>query len=225
VNTPCGIIQDLLPLYHDNVCGAESRVLVEEHLKACLSCKATLDTISEELARPVYTADETKLIKSMRVIARRVRTKSFLIGVILTCLLCSVLYIGYLGLIRWNFNPVPVSLLQVSDVSQLADGRIVYHLSVNDNKDISFFRFTTDWSGSRYATPFRNVIEEKQQPDAVSLFNNYYLMDIRDANACYVGPEGNGILIWKSGMKLPAASTELEKLFSTPQNGESIGKG
>ncbi|MCM1539424.1 MAG: zf-HC2 domain-containing protein [bacterium] len=43
---PCGLVQDLLPLYRDNVCGAESRRIVEEHLAECGACKK----LSEQMA-------------------------------------------------------------------------------------------------------------------------------------------------------------------------------
>ena len=35
MKTPCNVIRDLLPLYHDGVCSPESRQLVEEHLEKC----------------------------------------------------------------------------------------------------------------------------------------------------------------------------------------------
>lgn len=35
----CEIVRDLLPLYIDDVCGTESRKLVEEHLKSCRACQ------------------------------------------------------------------------------------------------------------------------------------------------------------------------------------------
>ena len=34
-NITCDIIEDLLPLYHDNVCSNDSKIIVEEHLKNC----------------------------------------------------------------------------------------------------------------------------------------------------------------------------------------------
>lgn len=37
--TACGVIRDLLPLYIDDCCSPESRILVEEHLSACPACK------------------------------------------------------------------------------------------------------------------------------------------------------------------------------------------
>ncbi len=44
---PCGLIQDLLPLYHDKVCGAESTQAVQEHLEECAACKKYYDTMCE----------------------------------------------------------------------------------------------------------------------------------------------------------------------------------
>ena len=42
------VIRDLLPLYHDGVCSSESKALVEQHLKNCLSCKKELETMDAE---------------------------------------------------------------------------------------------------------------------------------------------------------------------------------
>ena len=38
---PCDLIKDLLPLYHDGVCSADSAAAVEAHLKECASCQAS----------------------------------------------------------------------------------------------------------------------------------------------------------------------------------------
>lgn len=50
----CNVIQDLLPLYADDCCSAESARLVEEHIAGCESCKAALDTMRQ----PVETCAE-----------------------------------------------------------------------------------------------------------------------------------------------------------------------
>ena len=44
-NITCDIIEDLLPLYHDNVCSNDSKIIVEEHLKNCPQCKSCLACI------------------------------------------------------------------------------------------------------------------------------------------------------------------------------------
>ena len=48
----CGIVQDLLPLYCDNVCSEDTRQAVEEHLLSCPDCKKRLERM-EEQSEPV----------------------------------------------------------------------------------------------------------------------------------------------------------------------------
>ena len=53
------IVQDLLPLYHDNVCSERSRAAVEAHLKTCKDCRATLAAMDAPLPeeRPTQPDD------------------------------------------------------------------------------------------------------------------------------------------------------------------------
>ena len=58
------IILDLLPLYHDGVCSEKSRAAVEEHLKACETCRAALaamDALLPEAERAA--ADDAAAVK------------------------------------------------------------------------------------------------------------------------------------------------------------------
>lgn len=41
----CSVIEDLLPLFSDQVCSEESRKLVEEHLQECEKCRALLNHV------------------------------------------------------------------------------------------------------------------------------------------------------------------------------------
>ena len=36
----CEMVEDLLPLYLDDSCSKDSRIAVEEHLRACQDCRA-----------------------------------------------------------------------------------------------------------------------------------------------------------------------------------------
>ena len=40
----CEIVEDLLPLYVDNVCSEQSRRAVEEHLQECDKCRKLIDS-------------------------------------------------------------------------------------------------------------------------------------------------------------------------------------
>ena len=43
----CKVIEDLLPLYLDEVCSEESRQLVEEHLADCEACRKLVEATTK----------------------------------------------------------------------------------------------------------------------------------------------------------------------------------
>lgn len=47
----CNVIRDLIPLYLDECCSEESRLLVEEHTAQCADCKALLEEVKLPLAQ------------------------------------------------------------------------------------------------------------------------------------------------------------------------------
>lgn len=220
----CNVIEDLLPLYHDNVCSEESKALVDEHLEECENCRNLLSKIDSEVKKPQMSFDETKPLKAIRFAWERSKRKAFIKGSVIAGLICALLMAGYLGLTRWKCIPVSADLLEVTEVSELSDGRIIYHLNVKDDKELHFVKFTTNADGSFYLTPMRSVIEEKRTGKG-GLFNDYFMVDIAESNAyqqkfgdgivitsCYIGFQESGILIWEKGMELPKASDALEKM-------------
>jgi hypothetical protein len=90
----CDIIRDLLPLYHDGVCSADSRALVEEHLKGCAGCRAELD----KFGAPDKTdnVDEARLIAGTARVWKRSRAEAFFKGAFIVafiaCAACGVAY-------------------------------------------------------------------------------------------------------------------------------------
>ena len=60
----CDVICDLLPLYIDDVCSAESKKMVEEHLRECSTCRAMLENMQNELAtEPVSIPEQETVLK------------------------------------------------------------------------------------------------------------------------------------------------------------------
>lgn len=47
IKIPCDVIQDIIPLYHDDVCSGKSREYVEEHIKTCKICSNLLKSIDD----------------------------------------------------------------------------------------------------------------------------------------------------------------------------------
>jgi len=218
----CEIIKDLLPLYHDDVCSEESRVLVEEHIPDCTICKEELNKIRKDFECPLIKTDETKPIRTIANIWKKDKLRAFVKGAVITLCICAVLVGGFLGLTQWKIIPISSEQLEVSDICQLSDGRIIYHLNVTDDRDLHYIKFTTNEDGSYYETPYRSVIESKRIMEN-GLYNDYQVINIAlkqtysdgvEITSCYIGPKDDGILIWEKGMDLPPASEELEKIFS-----------
>lgn len=70
----CAVINDLLPLYVDDVLSKESRELVEEHIKECESCRKMLENMKGKMNIPVnkeLRMDETKSLKGLKKIVTR----------------------------------------------------------------------------------------------------------------------------------------------------------
>ena len=71
----CEIVQDLLPLYEDEVCSEASRTVVEEHLKECVSCRKLLDGVQSfqetELPQSAFDKEDKVIVKSFRKVHRR----------------------------------------------------------------------------------------------------------------------------------------------------------
>jgi len=62
MNISCDIIKDLLPLYHEEVCSAESKQLVEEHLINCENCKEMASKMKNDSLDEVLVKEKTTLL-------------------------------------------------------------------------------------------------------------------------------------------------------------------
>ena len=118
-NSPCGVIQDLLPLYKDNVCGEESRRLVEAHLRECADCARLLEKLGDNRVEQSLDAEAAAVLENHRKNERRTAVTAGLItaGVlmvpVIVCLICN-LAVGHA--LDWFFI-VLTALLAVASVT------------------------------------------------------------------------------------------------------------
>ena len=61
----CDIIQDMLPLYYDEVCSADSRKMIEEHLQECEKCS---NIFSEAKKQNVWLI-QRKMLKAYKAVS------------------------------------------------------------------------------------------------------------------------------------------------------------
>lgn len=101
MNIDCGIVRDLLPLYAEDICGEETKLAVEEHLKRCADCRARL----EDMKASDSTAPVSAL--PLKAVSKKIR-KNRHRAVVLA--LCTLLFFvtAYYGRIKQP-DPIPYS--------------------------------------------------------------------------------------------------------------------
>lgn len=97
----CEVVRDLLPLYDEKLCSAESAAIVEEHIKTCAACRSLL----EKLPKAELPKADTDALKPFEKIKRRFRTKIIALTVIGVVLLAVLIPVGYLTVNQiFHFN-------------------------------------------------------------------------------------------------------------------------
>lgn len=87
MKTSCSVIQDLLPLYAEDLTGEDSRKLVEDHLEECEACKQSLEELKE--ARPVTALTDTV---PMQLVKQLLRRHTIAWCVLVGCLVASIAF-------------------------------------------------------------------------------------------------------------------------------------
>ncbi|MCM1496306.1 MAG: zf-HC2 domain-containing protein [Bacteroides sp.] len=78
----CDVIRDLIPAYVDEICSADTRKIVEQHLQECRDCKNLVEMIRE--TEIVSVASDAKEIDYMRGIRRYLTGKTLIcMGILL----------------------------------------------------------------------------------------------------------------------------------------------
>jgi len=164
MKTSCEIIKDILPLYHDNVCSEESRAMIDEHLKECISCVKVLDNISDELAHHKKEFDDIKPIKAIQKVWKKDKTKSFVLGSILTAVLLiagALFYTFNNGVIGVSADKVESDARKgqkISDswnVVMASNERIIAMLFYNEAHDDHTFSIYANNPGFSFGYHFR----------------------------------------------------------------------
>lgn len=102
----CGMAADLLPLYLDGCCSADSRAALEAHMDACPACRAQYAQLRRDLTPAAAAAEDPGTDGIARALARKMRRRKrclralcavlgVLLGVLLAVLLAVLLvFIG-----------------------------------------------------------------------------------------------------------------------------------
>ncbi len=78
----CNIIEDLLPLYADNICSDDSRDLIEQHIAQCEDCRKKLEAMTEQHDIPKKKGEAKMPFKKVK--------KHYLRIIIVTLIICVI---------------------------------------------------------------------------------------------------------------------------------------
>lgn len=228
MNVPCGLIQDLLPIYYDEVCSQESRSLVEEHLAECPACRQRLADLSAPLPTP-EEEEETAALKEVQTTWKKARRRARWKGVAIA-LAAIFLAVCPLWLTIHKGTDIPTEDIQISQACQLEDGTVVFHFYIDDGKSLDTLLVEETDDGSVYFTPKRALLEPRRTSE-YGLYNTYIAFSVTqdpekvnphasynlggDVPAVYVGTPKDRILIWEKGEDLPPASPAMETMMET----------
>lgn len=93
----CGMAADLLPLYLDGCCSADSRAALEAHMDACPACRAQYAQLRRDLMPAAPAAEDPGTDGIARALARKMRRRKrclralgAVLGVLLAVLLVFI---------------------------------------------------------------------------------------------------------------------------------------
>ena len=219
------IVQDLLPLYHDGVCSEKSRAAVEEHLKACETCRAALaamDAPRPEAERAA--ADDAAAVKKISGEWKKGKRRAWWKGVLIAAAVCVVLAGAWLAATQLYLFPVDPAKIEITNVRQLSDGRILYHFYIDDDRNLREIRYEYNEDGNLYCLPMRALITESRwEGNSPANMDRVLDMEMVNTEAKYrgigeithvwYGQGEDAVLLWEEGMALPAASKQEEAAY------------
>ena len=103
---PCDLVMDLLPLYHDEVCGESSKKIIEEHLAECDSCKSVMAKIDDNTYTDRLAKERETIIGQY---TKKVRKKTLLTGIcfasvlVIPILVCLIVNLATGHALDWFF--------------------------------------------------------------------------------------------------------------------------
>lgn len=219
----CGIIRDLLPLYHDGVCSPESRGEVEEHLKTCPDCRGALAAMDAPLPEvEKAAADDAAAVKKISGAWKRDKRRAWILGGIAAFLICAAMAGGLWYLTTWTVVPMGSEDYTV-EAYQLESGSVGVHWEFREGKKTWYalvFREEEDGLHYYLERPILRIklfdFNHKHYNQSGDVLFNNWLEDDTSEDAIYFGLGEDAVLLWKEGeeVNLPAATDAQEEMWA-----------
>lgn len=205
------VTKHMLPLYYDEVCSADSRKMIEEHLQECEKCSNIFQKLKTECV--VDTKENAESIQSsvmgkMAHSWKRSLLRSFIIGIVITTIVLTAIFGTYYALFIRQNSMVSPEQISISAYS-LTDEQITFRLELLDGYCGGTIKTYTDENRNLYISVLRTVIKEELSDGETEIMNYGFNHEKKDYIAVYYGTPNNCELIWKKGDLLPTAPKDI----------------
>jgi hypothetical protein len=216
----CDIIQDLLPLYVDDICSEASKQIIETHLAYCNFCKEKVHEFQKD---DITIQLKKEKIESFKKFASRLKLRKICLALI--CIIFALVFITVADKIyfrlTWSADKViSYDKIRVLDVCQLSDGRIAFHTVVNDGYRVNGLSWHEEYPYPQISL-MRGIIGVKNNEnwERFSFNDCYWVFGTEQGKISYLGENRNETIIWQLGDNIPKASKDIEELLINRKNG------
>lgn len=173
----CTIIQDVLPLYMDEIVSQDTKEMVDRHLKQCGTCQKEYESMKRKLYIPAENKDSL-----FDKISKKWRKKKFMISIV-SVLATAITLLGAFAYVFYYERVIPYSenliKIEMQNDHQLVShyygesyatvhGTHPFPLEIDgEKKNISFIFYTKTFADS----PTRNLIKNEKNDEQEYIFN------------------------------------------------------
>lgn len=215
----CSIIQDLLPLYCDDVCSADSRNMIEEHLQECGACsdmlcqlqcglQANTQEVAEEKGKEAVLEKISHKWKRSLI---KTALKALVTGIVSTAIVLSIIYGVHYTLYLDQTSMVAPEQVRVDVYRDLeiSENHITIKMQPADGYCGGTMESYVDEEGNMYISILRTVVKEAipDGEDEVMIYG--FDQAQKNYKAVYYGNPDNCVLIWSPGDIIPEAAPDV----------------
>lgn len=176
MNYPCDLIQDLLPLYLDDVCSEQSKTVVEQHLLKCPNCRkyySAMREADEIIIVPPNAEREIQKATSFQSIKKTLFRKQILIAAV-SIIVLAIIAFAVISVLK---NSVGIVEYEDNISVSMIDGSLVGRLNGSQETYIKIIRTTIEADGQEENYLFYYLSDTKWNDLTTSrqVFSEYVL--------------------------------------------------
>lgn len=194
----CSIVDDILPLYVENVIGDDTKQFVDAHLSHCVECSKELARIKTELPLGGSAQETDHSVQVMKKIGRNIKKKRVFTAIVSAVISAIVVIVAFAYLTAPVYLPYREALDRITAYD--GNGHVIlsfageYELSQSGQGIYALSLYDTAWNELTEATPKQVIAVNPEGEDVKTV---YYLSNGEQEDRVIYGenPVSNGGVI------------------------------